>query len=181
MPKAGTGWLYDQLSHHPDFWMPPGKELHYLNQDVTKAKIFKRYLEGTETGNLRYGRRNRLEWGERELTFLRDIVSCAGEPMNIGRYAGLFRHKGNLLSGDISPGYGTLEDRSIGEIAASLPETKIILLVREPVSRAWSRLSHAWRAGEFDVSLLDDPAKFANFIRRSHHTSAFFATKIIRQ
>ena len=30
--KAGTSWLYKQLSGHPDFWMPPWKELHYLNQ-----------------------------------------------------------------------------------------------------------------------------------------------------
>src|SRR5437762_2155968 len=29
--KAGTTWLYQQLESHPDFWMPPFKELHYLN------------------------------------------------------------------------------------------------------------------------------------------------------
>src|SRR5215469_4724431 len=180
MPKAGTGWLYDQLSHHPDFWMPPGKELHYLNQDRTRAKIFKRYLEDWDR-TVRYGRRLGLTWGERELTFVREIVSHAGKPMDIDRCASLFRHKGRLLSGDISPGYGTIEDEGIRKIAAGLPETKIILLVREPVSRAWSRLCMVERDGRFDVSLLDDPAKFAKFIRRSRHTSAFFATKIIRQ
>ena len=29
--KAGTSWLYRQLELHPDFWMPPMKELHYLD------------------------------------------------------------------------------------------------------------------------------------------------------
>ena len=29
--KAGTRWLFDQLAFHPGFWMPPIKELHYLN------------------------------------------------------------------------------------------------------------------------------------------------------
>src|SRR5215471_4218872 len=29
--KAGTSWLYQQLEPHPDFWMPPLKELHYLD------------------------------------------------------------------------------------------------------------------------------------------------------
>ena len=29
--KAGTSWLYRQLEPHPDFWMPPLKELHYLD------------------------------------------------------------------------------------------------------------------------------------------------------
>ena len=32
--KGGTRWLFDQLSHHPDFWMTPVKELHYVNQSV---------------------------------------------------------------------------------------------------------------------------------------------------
>jgi hypothetical protein len=29
--KAGTSWLYRELEPHPDFWMPPVKELHYLD------------------------------------------------------------------------------------------------------------------------------------------------------
>ena len=33
MAKAGTGWLFDQLKHHPDFWMPPIKEFGYLKRD----------------------------------------------------------------------------------------------------------------------------------------------------
>ncbi len=34
MQKAGTGWAYDQLQYHPDFWMPPLKEIHYLDRDA---------------------------------------------------------------------------------------------------------------------------------------------------
>src|SRR5438045_2764086 len=30
--KAGTGWLYEQLRSHRDFWMPPMKELHYFDR-----------------------------------------------------------------------------------------------------------------------------------------------------
>src|SRR5947208_16606603 len=29
--KGGTSWLYRQLEPQPDFWMPPVKELHYLD------------------------------------------------------------------------------------------------------------------------------------------------------
>src|SRR2546423_4071056 len=29
--KAGTSWLYHQLNSHPDFWMPPVKELRYFD------------------------------------------------------------------------------------------------------------------------------------------------------
>ena len=37
--KAGTSWLYQQLEPHPDFWMPPVKELHYFDQP-TRTKEF---------------------------------------------------------------------------------------------------------------------------------------------
>ena len=37
--KGGTSWLYRQLEPHPDFWMPPMKELHYLdNLNRTKRQ-----------------------------------------------------------------------------------------------------------------------------------------------
>src|ERR1700758_1596004 len=30
--KSGTSWLYRQLDLHPDFWIPPLKELHYFDE-----------------------------------------------------------------------------------------------------------------------------------------------------
>jgi hypothetical protein len=50
----------------------------------------------------------------------------------------LFRHKGNLLSGDITPAYSELEEDVISEFARVLPDTKAVLIVRDPVSRACS-------------------------------------------
>ena len=37
--KAGTGWLYEQLRHHPDFWMPPMKELHYFDRIAAQPNV----------------------------------------------------------------------------------------------------------------------------------------------
>src|SRR3954467_511239 len=128
MPKAGTGWFYDQLSHHPDFWMPPAKELHYLDRTVPRLKNSRQLLEKWEIMAER-AERHGFAWGEPERAFLEDVVSCAGQPMDIARYARLFRHKGDLLSGDTSPGYCTLTEDVVAEIAAKLPLTKIVLLV----------------------------------------------------
>src|SRR5438105_11482287 len=36
--KGGTGWLYEQLRAHPDFWMPPLKELHYFDRMWRSAR-----------------------------------------------------------------------------------------------------------------------------------------------
>jgi hypothetical protein len=181
MPKAATSWLYDQLSHHRDFWMPPVKELHYLDRSIPKLKNSKRLLEDWEAMSAR-AEQEGFPWGERERAFLEEVVSCAGEARDMGRYGRLFRHKGNLLSGDISPGYCTIEDDVIGEIAATLPQTKIVLLVREPIARVWSRVCMAERDGKFDAALLDDPLKFAEYIRasRSIHAKSF-ASAIVRR
>lgn len=44
MGKAGTGWLYDQCAHHPDFWMPPIKEIHYLDREQPNLRAARRSL-----------------------------------------------------------------------------------------------------------------------------------------
>ena len=36
LQKAGSRWLYEQLREHPDFWMPPIKELRFFNGNVDK-------------------------------------------------------------------------------------------------------------------------------------------------
>jgi hypothetical protein len=38
--KGGTSWLYQQLQSHPDFWMPPIKELHYFDKLGRTAFVF---------------------------------------------------------------------------------------------------------------------------------------------
>src|SRR5438094_6624595 len=45
--KAGTSWLYRQLEPHPDFWMPPVKELHYLD-NLNRARRFHAPRRGDE-------------------------------------------------------------------------------------------------------------------------------------
>src|SRR5215469_17740999 len=64
MPKAGTGWLYDQLSHHPDFWMPPVKELHYLHRPVPTLPNSRRHLDNWDKLALR-AQRHGFTWGDR--------------------------------------------------------------------------------------------------------------------
>ena len=38
MQKAGTRWLYQQLRGHPEFWMPPIKELNFFNGNLEKTR-----------------------------------------------------------------------------------------------------------------------------------------------
>src|SRR5262249_4158918 len=92
--KAGTSWLYRQLEPHPDFWMPPVKELHYLD-------------------NLNRTKRHRPPRSndERDACFLESIKDLSMRShIDLDSYGRLFCHKGPLLSGDISPAYSALTD-----------------------------------------------------------------------
>jgi hypothetical protein len=180
MPKAGTGWLYDQLSHHPDFWMPPIKELHYLNHAAPRLSNSTKILVDWKRGKKRARRRGQ-GWGGQERSFVRDTASLAGQPRDVASYATLFRHKGSLLSGDISPGYCALDDGAIREIAANLAATRIILLVREPIARAWSHLCMVHRDGRFDVTLLHDIDGFREFANTRFAAERSFPTRIVER
>ncbi|HVV64257.1 MAG TPA: sulfotransferase [Rhizomicrobium sp.] len=162
MPKAGTRWLFDQLSHHPEFWMPASKGVHYFRaKGSPKMSAVARHLERVEKGKRR-ARGHELD--ERNQLFLRDAVALGSKPRDLRAYASLFRHKGAQLSGDITAAYADLKEQTIEEIAASLPNVKIVLLVREPVSRAWSRASMAWRKNEFDETILHDIDRLREYI-----------------
>jgi hypothetical protein len=137
--KAGTSWLYRQLEPHPDFWMPPVKELHYLdNLSRTKRHQTPRVND------------------ERDACFVEAINDMSMQShIDLDRYGRLFSHKGPLLSGDISPAYSTLSDEIIERVVSHFPKLKVVFLARDPIERAWSQLSMGVRLGmikKFDAT-----------------------------
>jgi hypothetical protein len=179
MPKAGTRWLYDQLQYHPDFWMPPVKEMHYLLNDVARMGNFEGRL-GRERSPEKAARRARKlaernllprrQQSARDLQFLEEAMELDGKPRDLDRYAALFRYKEGLLSGDVSPGYTQFTPEIIAQTAARFPGTRIMLMVRDPVAREWSHLCMAYRSGgrrTFDLAELESADTFRALLRRS--------------
>lgn len=139
--KGGTSWLYQQLEAHPDFWMPPFKELHYLDQ-LNRTKRF-------------YAPRCRDQC---DTSFLENIKSMAERSyLDLDSYGRLFQHKGTRVSGDISPAYSTLNDEIIERVANHFPNLKVVFLARDPVDRAWSQLSMGVRLGMMNRFDATDP------------------------
>ena len=149
--KGGTTWLYQQLDSHPDFWMPPIKELHYFD----------------ELSRVQRARPPRCR-DERDLRFLESMKSLSAGPcIDLENYARLFDPKASLLSGDITPTYSTLSDEVIRRIVEYFPNLKVIFLARDPVERAWSHLSmevHYRQIEPFEVTDIDDVNR--NLLRR---------------
>jgi Sulfotransferase family len=169
MQKAGTGWAYDQLQYHPDFWMPPIKELHYLDRETPKFGNARNKLKrANRMKKKKKGRGGqplfRRPWDERDIEFLSEAVAMGGNAVDLERYGKLFRFKGPLLSGDVTPGYSGMRDELIGEVAQKFPDVKVFYLVRDPVTRLWSQISMANRREKFDRGLLEEPKKFREFL-----------------
>jgi len=149
--KAGTTWLYQQLDSHPDFWMPPVKELHYFDQlSRVQRAAHPRCRD------------------ERDRRFLERLKSVSAEPgIDLENYGRLFEPKASLISGDISPNYSTLSDEVIRQVAGYFPNLKVIFLARDPVERFWSHLSmevHYRQIEPFDATDINEVSR--NLSRR---------------
>src|SRR3954466_10680627 len=89
--KGGTGWLYEQLRFHPDFWMPPLKELHYFDRQWRSPRA-------AQKKNARLHEARESARDERDLRFLKRMEQLqASEEIDLSGYSDLFAGKGALL------------------------------------------------------------------------------------
>jgi len=181
MPKAGTGWLFEQLFHHPDFWMSPIKEYHYFDTVFPKSTILDMITESREDPEALDRRRGRFGFpriNARDQLFFDDVLSCSSGGIDLEEYARLFRQKNGQLSGDITPAYCTLNDAQIGRIAKAFPNLKVVFLIRDPVARCWSRMQMRERRTGFLEDKLDNFEKFKTSLRNAEDEVAGFQTEI---
>ncbi|WP_133470511.1 sulfotransferase family protein [Paraglaciecola marina] len=94
--RAGTTWLHECLSEHPDVFVPEQKELHFFNTHYEKG--------------LEYYQSHFLEADE---------------------------NNKNLVVGEVTPNYYH-DKTALLRIKEHYPNVKIIFILREPVSRAFS-------------------------------------------
>jgi hypothetical protein len=163
--KSGTTWLYRQLDSHPDFWMPPVKELHYFDQlSRVDRSAPPRCRE------------------ERDLRFLESLNSLSAKAdIDLENYGRLFEPKGSLLSGDISPNYSTLSSKLIRQIVRYFPSLKVIFLARDPVQRFWSHLSmevHYRQIEPFDATNIHEVNR--NLLRRGMRLRSYPTAVVTR-
>ncbi|HKR53919.1 MAG TPA: sulfotransferase [Chthoniobacterales bacterium] len=142
--KAGTSWLYCQLDSHPEFWMPPVKELQYFDQMCCC-----RHPDRSRWGKIAFR-------DQRDKAFLAAMEALCSTPfIERERYGQLFAPKEELLSGDITPRYSTLPEEIIALTMSFFPHLKIVFIARDPVERAWSAINLGVKDGglsPFDVS-----------------------------
>jgi hypothetical protein len=144
--KSGTTSLYHYLKHHPDIFMSPIKEPDYFGGYDWNLPL--RNIHGPNPDLQIY-----QEWIE---------------------YLNLFEEAKNLLAGEASPSSLFYYKTSIPEIKNRLNDPKIIILLRDPVERAYSHFSFLKRDGKEDLTFLDALQAQQHRIKDNYHYGYFY-------
>ncbi len=147
--KAGTTSLFHVLKNHPDIFIPEKKEMNFFNHG-TDSKI-----------------------GPNE-KYLNDYPL---EIENINQYFDYYKNS-KKINGDISPVYLYNYKTTIKNIKKYCgDEIKIIIILRNPINRAYSQYMHAIREGwedkNFYNALMDEREREANGISYNFYYAKF--------
>lgn len=127
--KCGTTTLYDFLEQHPDVYMSPIKEPHFFCSDIRIENFsdeYKKYVYSRGINIQEYvaGNMSKKYWEWYVDEF--------------GTYLKLFKNATNQKAlGEISNGY-LFSKVSAKEIKEKYPQAKIVMILRNPISRAYS-------------------------------------------
>ena len=116
-PKCGSTALHYYLEAHPEIYMPNQKELHYFTQPNIST----------------------LNQGEGDLAAKESQIKTRIEYFNL--YKGV---KGEKAIGETSPSYINYPE-SFKNINKLLSNPKVIIILRDPVKRAYSNYLHLLR------------------------------------
>jgi len=145
--KAGTSWFYRVLHDHPDCALPPVKEAHYW--DTFDEADRRHYASVFYREAARLLDRAEGETGERRALFehraadLRALLRVIeGERHDDSAYLRWLtaRGEGKLLVADMTPAYSLQPVEILRRMAALVPVTRFVYLVRDPLSRLWSHV-----------------------------------------
>jgi len=118
--RTGTTWLHAHLRYHPDIMLSEPKELFFFSSLKT-------------VGSSRFGSNELAHY----LQFFREPLwrVAMRHAISLWRYRELYRPK---IRGEATASYAVLDRDIISDITALKPGIKVILMIRDPVERAWS-------------------------------------------
>lgn len=149
VPKAGTTWLYEYLRSHSDCHIREIKELNYYNcrnpEDWARRLKLRRGQRAEAAQSLEqcsWRDRARRRWLKDRIRALEDwqkIDPNAPDHAGYREYLCTGR-KGQRLVADITPEYMMLDAETLRDMRRTVPDVRFLLLLRDPVDRAWSHL-----------------------------------------
>jgi hypothetical protein len=158
--RTGTTWLFHNLKSHPEIFLPKEKELYYFS-----------------TLGRPDHRRFRFPYLEDYLQVMADTPRS-----RIKRNYDSLRKVGRLynprIRGEATASYAALPKDVIREIATLNPEIKAILMIRDPVDRAWSHARKDLLTEGRPANDLDPDALFRLLFKDEQRELALYRTLI---
>jgi len=122
--KSGTTWLDSVLEQSPYFWNPGIKELHYFDNVQYNGTFSGRLLK-----RLRQSKKKNLN----------QYSNIPDSGFSLDQYISLFDNAPiNTVTYEITPSYFCMSQKQILHLINSLPEVKILCIIRDPLDRAIS-------------------------------------------
>ena len=116
-PKCGTTSLHHYLNEHPEIYMPTQKELHFFTYNIL----------------------SRLNNGPKDAIVKKTHID------NIEKYLNFYNNVRNEIAiGDASPSYINYPSQ-FKKIKENLNDPKVIIILRDPINRAYSNYLHLKR------------------------------------
>ena len=126
-PKCGTTSLHHYLSEHPEIFMPEQKELHFFT-----FKILSKLKNGPKDELVK---ETQINSSEKYLSYFQNV-------------------KKEIAIGDASPSYINYPSEFL-KIKKYLNDPKVIIILRDPISRAYSNYLHLKREHRETMSFED--------------------------
>lgn len=141
--KAGTTWIANLLSAHPEIFVTPVKEVHYFDQVQglsNKLSAYKRWSRFRKfSGRFLFGSKD-FEHKRRELRW---FVNYLKNPIDDDWYVSLFPSGSSYgITGEFTPEYALIGAKGFKHIKRLAPDAKVLFLLRRPLEQAWSQYLH---------------------------------------
>ena len=146
-PKCGTTSLYHYLNEHPEIYMPTQKELHFFT-----CNILSKLKKGPKDAIVK---KTQINSSEKYLNFYKSV-------------------RNEIAIGDASPSYINYPSQ-FKQIKEYLNDPKIIIILRDPIDRAYSNYLHLKR--ECRETLTFEKAIFKEDERKKNKYSDFWYYK----
>lgn len=166
--KSGTTWLAKVLADHPELFLTPVKEIHYFDHvagitehlGARKRKSrYRKYHQRMWTQWHHFGE-HRAQW-----SWYRDYM---GNPIDDAWYGRLFRHRGaKAFAGEVTPEYAIVGRDGLAHIKRIAPDARVLFIMRNPVTRAWSQVLHQCRSRDLDANR-QSPAAISAMLAEPH-------------
>jgi len=153
--KAGTTWLARVLSRHDEVFVTPVKEIHYFDHIAGLSEQLSPRKRRSRTR--KYYQRMWTQWHKWRAYRAQGAWyrTYMGETLDDAWYASLFEQRGGkTVAGEATPEYALIGEAGMWHLKSLAPDARIIFIMRNPVTRAWSQLLHQCRVRKLDAGSL---------------------------